>query len=124
MARSNLILVNKSLDWTDILKAELHNYSRQDFIHFTVNTYVKTFPLEFKQICQKNKKIKNTRRDHFATWRGPGFDEGFDFRWGTSLPSRLHNVLDNLLEPRLFYSNKEMLWFMRTFPVFAIPQKI
>ena len=120
----DLILVNKPLDWTDILKAELCHFSRKDFITFAVNIYIKAFPQEFKRIEKYNHQIRQTRSSKFGWWYNRGYEEGKDFRWGTSMPRRLQSVLDNLLQPRLFHDQTEMRWFMRQFKVFCIPTVI
>lgn len=74
-------------------------------------------------VIQVIKMIKETRDNKFASTKDKSI------RWGVSLPPRLYRFLDNYekkLEEgnRLFKTNEDMRWFAKTFPVFAVAEKI
>lgn len=113
-------IANKPLSWEDILRAEAARMGRLDFIRYAVQLYSKTFRVELDALKINNKAARSSRANKFASLNG----FRLDMRWAVSAPRRLVEILDLILNPRMFYNTKELHWFMKTFPDFCIPEKV
>lgn len=99
------------------------NYSsgltpRENLIKEIVETYEKTFPGKIKQAAESAIEIRHSRANVF------GSDKEKELRWALRLPGGLWRTLDYLVkEPMIFHEESELLWFVKTFPYFKVPEK-
>ncbi len=92
---------------------------RRRFIIDTVRIYEEKFPHEARHVKKSAKSMRNTRANVF------GADtSGKDLRLSLRLPGRLYRALSLLEDPRIFHDEDELVWFMKTFPKYRVPERL
>jgi hypothetical protein len=109
--------------------------SRREAITECVNTFIKNYPQEYKDILDSI-KIKQGRMP-MNSWGEVVKEDGKlseeNFRLSLRLPARLLTIIDQLLsfhqQEGLFSlkneqdASKELQWFKETFPQFVVPKE-
>ena len=106
-------------------------YLRKQFIEDAIRVYIRNNPEEFSQFKELSEKRRTGLVSEYGELKtivnGKIKADEDNFRLAVSLPSKLFNTLETILNADkvgLFEEKKELHWFMRKFPEFTIPKKI
>jgi hypothetical protein len=92
---------------------------RRQIVREAVAIYKRKYPQYYKQAIQVAKEARNSRATVY------GSDKEMELRMCVRLPRGLWDALAELCsQPPFLNEKKELLWFMREFPEFCVPQKI
>jgi hypothetical protein len=113
------------------MKQETH-YTRKAFIEDSVSAYIRNNPVEYQQFVSqvkaKRAKLFDKKFGQMKTFKnGKAKVDEDTFRVALSIPSKLWNVFDTVLDGRensRFGEEKgELGWFAKKFPEFYLPEK-
>lgn len=90
--------------------------NRKEFITCVVEDFKELYPDSYNEVVDRAKELKETRSNEFAL-----ADEDLELRFGVTLPSKLDQFIRFHISD--FLEGKEMGWFIKKFPQFAIPEK-
>lgn len=90
---------------------------RKRFINDCIRLYETRYPEEAVLAKKSIRRMKKTRATVY------GSDIQLELRFAVRLPTRLFNILSKLDDPPFLHEEKELVWFIKTFPNYSVAEK-